>query len=193
MLYKGPGLPDSAFYRGKAPMTKSEVRAVTLSKLRLAKNSKVLDVGAGSGSITLECALSAPQGHVWGIERNEGALEVFRENIKRFDAHNITAIEGFAPDDLPDAQFDAIIIGGSGGKMDEIVDYAYKHLEFGGRLVINIVTIENLSKATEAIKSRKFGEFEVIQMQVSRGRPVGSVTLMEAMNPIFIISATKEV
>lgn len=191
MLYKGPGLPDASFYRGKAPMTKSEVRAVTLSKLRLERDAKVLDIGAGSGSITVEAALCASEGHVWGIERHNEAYEVFLENIKRFEIHNITPILGLAPEALPEELYNAIIIGGSGGQMQDIIKYAYDHLVLGGRLVVNIVTIENLGRATEAIKAMNYREFEVIQMQVSRGRPVGTVTLMEAMNPIYILSATK--
>lgn len=191
MKYRGPGLPDDAFYRGKAPMTKSEVRAVTVSKLRLSPDAKVLDIGAGSGSITVEAALQAERGKVWGIERKDDAFEVFQENIKRFGLDNITAIKGLAPADLPNETFDGIIVGGSGGQMEAIVQYCEDHLTAGGRLVINIITIENLGRAVEAIKSGDFDELDVIQMQVSRGRAVGSVTLMEAMNPIYIISATR--
>lgn len=190
-MYKGPGLPDEAFYRGKAPMTKSEVRAVTLSKMRLCAESNVLDIGAGSGSITIESALIASEGQVWGIERNDEAYGVFLENIKRFGIHNITPIQGLAPENLPDEMFDAIVIGGSGGKMKEIITYAHQHLHEGGRLVVNIVTLENIGKCVDAIKELQFIEFEAIQMQVSRGRGVGALTLMEALNPIYIISATK--
>ena len=192
MKYRGPGLPDDAFYRGKAPMTKSEVRAVTITKLRLHPEAKVLDIGAGSGSITVEAALQAPKGHVWGIERKEDAFEVFKENIKRFEINNITPIMGLAPEALPEETFDGIIVGGSGGQMEQIVQYAENHLTIDGRLVINIITIENLGRAVEAIKAGQFQDLDVVQMQVSRGRPVGSVTLMEAMNPIYIISATRK-
>jgi len=191
-MYKGPGLPDSEFYRGKAPMTKSEVRAVTIAKLRLHSEAKVLDIGAGSGSITIEAALLAHKGHVWGIERKDDAFEVFNENIRRFELSNISPIKGLAPQDLPNEKFDGIIVGGSGGQMEQIVQYAQNHLVESGRLVINIITIENLGRAVEAIKSGAFEDLDVIQMQVSRGRPVGSVTLMEAMNPIYIISATRK-
>lgn len=191
MKYRGPGLPDDAFYRGKAPMTKSEVRAVTISKLRLHPEAKVLDIGAGSGSITVEAALQAEKGHVWGIERKEDAFEVFEENIRRFELNNITAIKGLAPQDLPQGEFDGIIVGGSGGQMEKIVEYSENHLVAGGRLVVNIITIENLGRAVEAIKTGEFDDLDVVQMQVSRGRGVGSVTLMEAMNPIYIISATR--
>lgn len=191
MKYRGPGLSDEAFYRGKAPMTKSEVRAVTISKLRLSQDAKVLDIGAGSGSITVEAALQASKGHVWGIERKDDAFEVFQENVKRFELENITAIKGLAPGDLPEEKFDGIVVGGSGGQMDTIVKYCEEHLNTNGRLVINIITIENLGRAVEAIKAMAFDDLDVIQMQVSRGRSVGSVTLMEAMNPIYIISATR--
>ena len=173
-------------------MTKSEVRAVTITKLRLHPEAKVLDIGAGSGSITVEAALQAPKGHVWGIERKEDAFEVFKENIKRFEINNITPIMGLAPEALPEETFDGIIVGGSGGQMEQIVQYAENHLTIDGRLVINIITIENLGRAVEAIKAGQFQDLDVVQMQVSRGRPVGSVTLMEAMNPIYIISATRK-
>ena len=115
MRYRGPGLPDDAFYRGKAPMTKSEVRAVTISKLRLAEESKVLDIGAGSGSITVEAALQARDGQVWGIERKDEAFDVFKENIKRFELNNICAIKGLAPEDLPNETFDV-----KGGDCDDL-------------------------------------------------------------------------
>lgn len=192
MKYKGPGLPDDAFYRGKAPMTKSEVRAVTVTKLRLHPSAKVLDIGAGSGSITVEAALQVPDGHVWGIERKDDAFDVFEENIKRFEIENITPIKGLAPEALPEENFDGIIVGGSGGQMEQIVQYAEDHLVEDGRLVINIITIENLGRAVEAIKAGQFEDLDVVQMQVSRGRAVGTVTLMEAMNPIYIISATRK-
>jgi len=191
MTYKGPGLPDEAFYRGKAPMTKSEVRAVTLSKLRLKPDARALDIGAGSGSITIEMALQAQKGQVWGIERKDDAYDVFLENIRRFKCDNIRPIKGLAPSDLPEEMFDGIVVGGSGGQMEEIVAYCENHLNKSGRLVINIITIENLSRAVSAIKAHAFDDLDVIQMQVSRGRAVGSVTMMEAMNPIYIISATR--
>ncbi len=176
-------------------MTKSEVRAVTISKLRLNNDAKVLDIGAGSGSITVEAALQVPEGHVWGIERKDDAYEVFLENIKRFELSNLTPIKGLAPEALPSNKgdmFDGIIVGGSGGQMASIVEYAETHLNSSGRLVINIITIENLGKAVESIKAGAFEELDIVQMQVSRGRPVGSVTLMEALNPIYIISATRK-
>lgn len=191
MLYKGPGLLDETFYRGNAPMTKSEVRAVTLSKLRLGPDAKALDIGAGSGSITIEMALQATKGQVWGIERKDDAYEVFLENIRRFKCDNIKPVKGLAPADLPDEMFDGIVVGGSGGQMENIVAYCENHLNRNGRLVINIITIENLSRAVDAIKAHAFDDLDVIQMQVSRGRAVGSVTMMEAMNPIYIISATR--
>ncbi len=187
--FKGPGLPDSAFYRGNAPMTKSEIRAITISKMRLTENSSVLDVGAGSGSITVEAALVANKGKVFGIERKQDAYEVFLENKKRFGCDNITTILGHAPEDLPDESFDAIVIGGSGGMMNEVIDYAKKHLNIGGRVVVNAITIENAYLAIKALKNDDFKDVEVLQTQVAKGRNIGSLTMMEALNPIYIISA----
>ncbi len=185
----GFGLPDDAFYRGKAPMTKSEVRAITLSKMQLSQDSKVLDVGAGSGSITVEAALIANKGKVWGIERKQDAYEVFLENKKRFECENIETILGHAPEDLPDEIVDAIVVGGSGGMMNEIVDYAKEHLVEGGRFVVNAITVETVYLAIQALKVDEFKNVEVIQVQVSKGRNIGSLTMMEALNPIYVISA----
>lgn len=184
-----PGIPDAAFYRGKAPMTKSEVRAITLSKMQLSKTAKVLDVGAGSGSITVEAALVASEGQVWGIERKEDAYEVFLENKKRFNCDNINTILGLAPADLPDEIFDAIVVGGSGGKMNEIIRYAMEHLVKGGRFVVNAITVETAYLALKGLKTDEFENLEVIQVQVSKGRNIGSLTMMEALNPIYVISA----
>ncbi len=188
--FSSSGLPDSAFYRGKAPMTKSEVRAITLSKMRLLSDSNVLDIGAGSGSITVEAALVANEGKVWGIERKLDAYEVFLENKKRFERENIIPILGHAPEDLPDVSLDAIVVGGSGGMMNEIIEYAKQHLVSGGRFVVNAITVETAYLAIQGLKGAdEFRDVEVIQVQVSKGRNIGSLTMMEALNPIYVISA----
>ncbi len=190
--FNPPGIPDSAFHRGKAPMTKSEVRAITICKMQIDEQSNVLDVGAGSGSITVEAALVANKGKVWGIERKEDAYEVFLENINRFECSNITPILGLAPMDLPDEIFDAIVVGGSGGNMLEIINYSKEHLAKNGRLVINTITVESTYLAIQGIKKDGFKDVEVIQVQISKGRNLANLTMMEALNPIYIISATLE-
>ncbi len=188
-IFKAPGIPDTQFFRGKAPMTKSEVRAITISKMQIGEHSNVLDVGAGSGSITVEAALIANKGKVWGIERKEDAFEVFLENKKRFECDNIIPILGLAPMDLPDEMFDAIVVGGSGGRMHDIIDYATKHLVPGGKLVVNTITVESTYLAIQGLKNDSFQNVEVLQVQISRGRNLANLTMMEALNPIYVISA----
>lgn len=187
------GIEDEEFIRGKVPMTKSEVRAVTISKLRLSKDSTILDVGAGSGSISIEAALNASLGKVYAIERNDEGIELIKENMKKFGAENIELIHGLAPDDLPtEIKFDAIIIGGTGGNMELVLKYASEHLKNGGRLVLNLITIENMYKALQYIKENDFKDKELVQMSVSKGRFIKDITMMESNNPIYIISATKQ-
>ncbi len=188
-IFKAPGIPDAEFFRGKAPMTKSEVRAITISKMQIGDHSKVLDVGAGSGSITVEAALIASKGKVWAIERKQDAFEVFLENKKRFHCDNIIPILGLAPMDLPDEIFDAIVVGGSGGQMNEIVKYAMTHLVSGGRFVVNTITVESTYLAIQALKKECFNNLDVLQVQISRGRNLANLTMMEALNPIYVISA----
>ncbi len=187
-----PGLPDEAFIRGKAPMTKSEVRTITMAKLQLRPTSRVLDIGAGTGSLTIEAALLCPEGQVVAIERKQTALDLLSQNIEHFNLNNVTVIDGLAPQDLPkDQVFDAIVIGGTGGQMAEVIDYVKAHLVPGGRVCVNLITPENVAKALEGLRGGGFTEPEIISLQVSRGRRVGDVTLMEAQNPITIITASR--
>lgn len=187
-----PGIPDEYFIRGKVPMTKEEVRAVTISKMRLKRHHRVLDIGSGTGSITIEAALIAREGRVTGIERNADGVALLKENMKQFGVENIESIHGSAPKDLPDGRFDAIVIGGTGGNMEVVLDYCGEHLESGGRVVINLVTVENLYKSMAYLKeSEQFKDLDMAQVAVSKARFVKNITMMDAHNPIFIVSATR--
>lgn len=187
------GIEDEEFIRGKVPMTKSEVRAVTISKLRLSNDSTIMDIGAGTGSISIEAALYAGLGKVYAIERNDEGIKLIKENMKKFNVTNLELIHGLAPDDLPtEIKFDAIIIGGTGGNMELILKYASQHLKSGGRLVLNLITIENMYKALQYIKENDFENKDLVQMSVSKGRFIKDITMMESNNPIYIISATKQ-
>jgi len=187
--YSLPGIADEMFIRGKVPMTKSEVRAITMSKLRLEEDSKLLDIGAGSGSVSVEAALIAKNGQVCAIEKNPDGIDLIHKNSNKFGVSNIKVIHGKAIEDLPEEKFDRVFIGGTGGQMAACIAYADERLTEGGRIVINLITIENLYKGLEALKLYKFEEIETIQVQINRGRPIGSLTLMDANNPIYIISA----
>lgn len=191
--YSGFGIPDTYFIRGKAPMTKEEVRAVAMGKLRLQEDNVLVDVGAGTGSVSIEAALKLPKGKVYAIEFKEEALGLLEANKGAFEAHNIEIVEGRAADKLKNIKnFDRIFIGGSCGELPSILDYTMEEITSGGRVVITAVTIETLNKGLEGLKNRNFQEIEVVSVGVSKGRFTGNYTLMEAENTIYILSATKE-
>lgn len=185
------GIDDDEFIRGDVPMTKKEIRQTVLNEARIKEDSVVLDVGAGTGSISIEAALGAPEGHVYAIERFTKGVELILANAEKFEVHNLTVIEMKAPagmEDLP--ELDAVIIGGSGGELDLIIDEAQRLLRPGGRLVITAVTMETGAAALKELKERPF-TYEGFQMQVSRFRKAGPYHLLNPLSPIFIITAVK--
>ena len=189
------GLDDLAYIQRspeKGLITKQEARALSLAKLRLAPDAIVWDIGAGSGSVGLECAQLAPSGHVWAIEKNEGDAANARANAERFRIGNYTLCEGKAPahlDTWPDP--DAVFIGGSGGELAELIALILSRLKPGGRLVMNFVTLENLATATATLKECG-AAWDVVQLQASRSQPILDMHRMAAQNPVWIVSASKE-
>lgn len=190
--YRAGFLPDSAYQRGSVPMTKEEVRWLSLLKLRIGAKDTVLDIGAGTGSVTVGAALLASQGNVTAVERNPEAVELIRLNAEKAGAGNIRVLSGSAPEILEGlALFDGIFIGGSGGNMSVLIDWCAQHLSPGGRMVINTVTLENSAEAAGHVKNGPFEEIEIVQVSVAKGRNAGSLTMMEAQNPVMILSATR--
>ena len=185
-IYETPGLPDSAFLRDEVPMTKSEIRALIMSKLRLKRDSAILEIGAGSGSCTVEMALIAYEGKVTTIEKNPAAVDLCRRNIDRFGLDNIELISGSAPEDLPDdLEINRLFIGGSGGSMAELIaKYAKKPL----RVVVSAITLETVGETLKALDDHGFEDIEIIQASLARSKKAGSKHLMMALNPITIIS-----
>ncbi len=189
------GLEDDE-YRQRTPekglITKQEARALSLAKLRLKPDAVVWDIGAGSGSVGLEAARLAPQGHVWAIEKNADDAANARANAAKFRVGNYTLVEGKAPahlDGWPDP--DAVFIGGSGGELAELIRLALDRLKPGGRLVMNFVTLENLAMGTAALKGSG-ADWEVVQLQASRSQPILDLHRLAAQNPIWIITASKD-
>jgi precorrin-6Y C5,15-methyltransferase (decarboxylating) len=177
----------------KGLITKQEARALSLAKLRLKPDAIVWDIGAGSGSVGLECARLAPHGHVWAIEKNEGDAANARANAERFRVGNYTLCEGKAPaqlDSWPDP--DAVFIGGSGGELAELIRLILVRLKAGGRLVMNFVTIENLAVATATLKEAE-AVWDVVQLQASRSQPILDMHRLAAQNPVWIVTASKEI
>ena len=183
------GLPDTAFLREeKIPMTKSEVRAVALSKLRLTENAVCWDVGAGTGSVAIEMALQAKNGWVYAIEQKDAALQLLEENKNAFCAENLTVVPGTAPEvcqALPAPTH--VFIGGSGGNMRKILDLVLRKNPHA-RIVATAISLESIAELTECRKTFPFTETEVVSMTVARDRKVGAYHLMTGQNPISIFT-----
>ena len=183
------GLPDESFVRGEVPMTKAEVRAVVMSKLRIRETDVVYDVGAGTGSVSVEMALAARKGSVYAIETNSTAVELCKLNKERFCLHNLEIVKGTAPDVMPELpRPDVAFIGGSKGKMAEIVELLLRKNP-AIRLVINTVTVENTAKALELLDTERFVDVEMVQLQVNKAKKVGTSHMMTANSPITIFTA----
>ena len=186
------GIEDEEFIRGDVPMTKKEIRMVVMNAARVEEDSVVLDVGAGTGSISIEAALGAPKGHVYAIERFEKSTDLIRQNQEKFGVKNLTIIEAKAPEGMEDLpELDAVIIGGSAGGMGIIMDEATRLLKVGGRLVVTAVTMETGYTILKELKGRPY-TYEGFQMQVSRFRKAGPYHLLNPLSPIFIVTAVKQ-
>ena len=183
-----PAIPDEAFERGKVPMTKAEVRALTVTKLRLTENAVFFDIGAGTGSVSIEAALLAPESRVFSIEENEEALMLLAKNRDRFGAENMTIVPGTAPEALSTLPAPThVFIGGSGGRLREIVQSVLKMNPYA-RIVLTTVTLETLIEAETVLKTLPVTEPEICEVQVSRAVRRGRYHLMTALNPVFLIS-----
>lgn len=180
------GIPDEEFVRGDAPMTKSEVRALSVAKLKLTDDSVVYDVGAGTGSVSVEMALVAVNGSVYAIEREDAAADLIEENRRRFRVPNLEIVRGLAPEAL--ARLPApshVFIGGSAGNLREIVSCILsKNPDV--RIVINSVTLETMGETMDVIRDLGLVEEEVVCVNVSRSRKAGRYHLMTAQNPVYI-------
>jgi precorrin-6Y C5,15-methyltransferase (decarboxylating) len=180
------GIPDEAFIRGDAPMTKSEVRSLSVSKLKLSDDSVVYDIGAGTGSVAIEMSRVAVRGKVYAIEREESALGLIQRNKERFAADNLEIVHGKAPAALKKLPAPThAFIGGSGGDLKKILKLlTEKNPDV--RMVINSVTLETVGETVRCIKELGLREVETICVSVSRSRTTENVHLMMAQNPIYI-------
>lgn len=187
--YASSGIPDELFIRGDVPMTKQEVRAVALAKLRLTATDTVWDVGAGTGSVSIEAALVARAGSVWAVERNATGVRLIRENADAFGCGNVHAVPGVAPEALAKLPVpDAVFVGGSAGKLPSIVEAALEK-NSQVRLCVPCVTVETLTEACALLSGSRFKGFEACQVSAARAEAVGSHHLMKAQNPVFLVSA----
>ena len=185
------GIRDEEFIRGKAPMTKEEVRTVSLAKLELMEDSICYDVGAGTGSVSIEMALRASQGKVYAIEKKEDALALLEENKRKFGTDNLEIIAGTAPEAMEELPAPTHgFIGGSSGNLRAIIALLLKknpHV----KIVINCITLETVSEALEAIRAYDFTETDLVQISSSRSKSVGRYHMMMGENPIYIITCRR--
>jgi len=186
------GIPDDEFATVKKLITKEEVRVVTLAKLRLRQDMCLWDIGAGSGSISIEADHLLPNGKILAIERNPECREFIKQNLQKFHTRNVTLVEGDAPEcleDLPDP--DRVFIGGSGGHLWDILTIADRRLPADGRIVINAITLDTLTAANEFFDNAGY-EVEVTTVNIARTRPLTNYKMFEAYNPVYILAAVKQ-
>ena len=209
------GIADDEFIRGKTPMTKEEIRAISIRKLGLSADSVLYDIGAGTGSVSIEAALLHPDIKVVSIEKNDEAVELIKKNKEKFRAENVVVIKGEASEVLEkmdvhenvgdagalsvtNGKFAAglekklpapthAFIGGSGGKMRDVIELL-KRKNPNVRIVINCVTLETLTEVLSVIGEGGFAEPDIVQVSASRYRKVGGYHMADAINPVYIVT-----
>lgn len=184
------GIPDEEFIRGKVPLTKEEIRVQVLAKAKIQENDKVLDVGAGTGSLSIEAAQLARRGWVFAVEEDNEAQELILLNQTKFGIPNLQLVRGTAPQAFEKVpQVDVCLIGGSHGQLKEILEKA--PLRSGGRVVLTAVTLETVGRGLELLQQQDFEEIDVISIQAVRWKGIKDFHMAQAMNPVFILNARK--
>jgi precorrin-6Y C5,15-methyltransferase (decarboxylating) len=187
-----PGLPEDVFEQRKPKLgliTKREIRVLSLARLALRPDSVVWDIGAGSGSVSIEAARLAPHGRVFAVEKNSDDAEIVRSNVEKFRVPHVTVLHATAPDrldELPDP--DAVFVGGSGGRLREILSIAAARLTTSGRIVVNAITLETLYETVSVFRELRL-EHEVILASIARSKPLLGMMSFEALNPVYIVTA----
>lgn len=190
---KTPGIPDELFDRvDKVPITKEEIRSIIISKLRLKEGFESIDIGCGSGSISIELAIQTKTS-VYAIDSDKNAIDLTEQNTSKFGLQNkIKTILGLAQEILPNLPYvDAIVIGGTTGDTEKIIKLAIDRLNKGGRLVVTSILIETIYKTLKAIEDSELLEIDISQVTVAKSKKTSSGTMMISRNPVIIFSATR--
>ncbi len=186
------GLSDDLFLRSKVPMTKQEVRSVSMSKLMPKATDLIYDIGAGTGSCSVELALIARAGKVWAFERNPVAVELLGKNKELFGLNNLEIIAGEALENIRTMPApDCVFVGGSGGDLCQMLDVIYSKNP-ACRIVINAITVETLSEVAAYYKEHPDYSLEIVNVFVARSKHLGSYNLMMAQNPVYVMTALKK-
>lgn len=191
--YKTPGIPDELFDRAEnVPITKEDIRSIIISKLRLREGTTAMDIGCGSGSITVEIALQT-RAKVYAIDSDMDAINLTEKNLMKFRALKDTVIiHGSAQDVLPTLpNVDVIVIGGTTGETDRIVKLALSKLNEGGRLVLTSILIETIYNALKAMQDSRLKDIDITQVIIAKSKKTSSGTMMISRNPVIIFSGTK--
>ncbi len=190
-----PGLPEDAFDHRKPKLgliTKREIRVLSLARLGLRPDSVVWDIGAGSGSVSIEAARLAPLGRIFAIEKNAEDVEIVRANVAKFAVPHVTVVHARAPerlDEMPDP--DAVFVGGSGGSLREILSIAAVRLRPAGRIVVNAITLDTLHETVSVCRELPLAH-EAILVSIARSKPLLDMMSFEALNPVYIVTAWRD-
>lgn len=190
--FSTPGIPDELFDRDElVPITKEDVRSLVISKLRLKEGFSAIDIGCGSGSITVELCIQTKSENIYAIDFDERAIELTNRNLQKFGLKS-RVILSKAEDILPSIpEVDAVVVGGTWGNTEQIIEMAIERLKVGGRIVIDTILIETMYKALTAFNRSDLHEVDVTQVIIAKARKVSKGTMMIARNPVLILSATR--
>ena len=184
-------IKDADFIRGNAPMTKEEVRMLAACRMELKGKQQVLDIGGGTGATAITFALWNPEAEVTVIEKNQERLELIKQNIEKFNVPNLKTVLGSATQDLREKKFDRVFIGGGSENIEAIFQWLETHLNENAIVVANTIAIESTSRLNQAFDNYDYAEIDLTQIQISKGKRVNDYTLLQAQNPIIMISGRR--
>lgn len=180
------GIADGQFIRDKVPMTKEEIREISICKLRLRDGAVVYDIGSGTGSVAIEIAGISDDIQVYAVEQKHEAVSLIEKNKEKFELQNVTVVEEEAPEGLSRLPMAThAFIGGSGGRLKEIL-VSLRQINPNMRVVVNAVSMETICEIREILSMDDIIKEDIVQLQVSRAKKAGNYHLMQSENPVWI-------